>query len=127
MIFFLIWLSDICHGHNQLRVLKRRMGLANTKPQTPNTKHQTKSLLLLRFHYHPQIFPAIYHYAQWIIESYMADDLVFIKSGLFIQEVKIIKAIFNKRINGEVSHPERGKVLEEMGSLTGIDSVTVEP
>ena len=53
----------------------------------------------------------------------MAEELRFFHSRLRIEELLVVDTIIHKGIDREVTHSERGKILEEMRTLAGINAV----
>ena len=69
---------------------------------------------------------SIDHYFKRVWKSHMPDVTVL---KYHIEAVKILNIIitfFNVRINREITYPERGKVLEKMSTLAGVDPVVFQ-
>jgi len=56
----------------------------------------------------------------------MPHILIFIDGIHLIQEGGIVGAIADKGIDGHIAYPERGEVLEKVGSLGGINTIILQ-
>ena len=82
--------------------------------------------LAFRLHYRTSVCFTINQDLQWLVETHMAHMLIFIDRLHLIEKISIVRAIPQKWIDGHIAHSERGKVLEEVGPLGGIDAVVLQ-
>ena len=80
-------------------------------------------ILITWFQYHSCILFPINNNFQWLFKADMPYGIILKNSLLAVKKINVIITIVNKRIDGKISHPERGQVLEKVGSLTGVDPV----
>lgn len=51
----------------------------------------------------------------------MADVFCFLNSGELVEDFLTIDAVAPEGVDGEVADAKRGEVLEEVGTLTGVN------
>ena len=61
------------------------------------------------------------------IEPDMPDKFIFKQGRHAVEKIHIVKSLVDIGIDGEIADAERGQVLEEVGSLAGIDAVVLKP
>jgi len=69
---------------------------------------------------------AVNHYLKGRIKPDVPQKAVFIYDLLFIKIINIIITFIDIRVDGEIAHTERGKILEKMSSLAGIYSIVLK-
>ena len=69
-------------------------------------------------------FSSVDLYGERLFESYDPQELRLLYCFLVIEEIFVIEAVFDLRIECEVTYAERGQVLEEVRSLTRFDEIT---
>ena len=68
----------------------------------------------------------IHHNLQRTLETDMAYILRFFNGRHTVEDILLENAVASIGVDGEITHSERGKVLEEMRSLRGVNMIVLQ-
>ena len=78
-----------------------------------------KNLLLIGYDHHTRLLLSVHHDLQRLVKPHVAHVLRLLHCRHCVEDILLEHPVAGISVDGEVPHPERCKVLEEMSACEG--------